>query len=73
MFDGRVSVDKNLEIGAHKLCYGCREPLNEDERNHNDYNEGMHCQYCISTVTEEKLKQLKERWNAQKNQKQLSS
>ncbi|KKB08367.1 hypothetical protein VE26_15580 [Devosia chinhatensis] len=46
VFDERVSVGHGLEPGHASLCRACRHPLTENDRQHEDYHEGISCPYC---------------------------
>lgn len=61
VFDQRVSVVHGLEKGNTVLCRSCRHPLKPEELISSDYQEGVACPYCISTLTEEKIQSAKER------------
>jgi UPF0176 protein len=62
VFDQRVSVSHNLEIGNHYLCRACRYPLHSSEMiDEQHYLEGIHCKYCYDSVTMKKMKALQER------------
>ena len=55
VFDNRVSVDKNLNKGIHDQCYGCRNPITENDKKLDSYVKGASCKYCIDEKTREKL------------------
>ena len=46
VFDQRVSVDSKLRVGKHSMCYACRQPLSESEREHRHYQAGVSCPNC---------------------------
>jgi UPF0176 protein len=54
VFDQRVSVDRGLEEGTFELCFACRRPLSEAERESPGYAEGVSCPSCIGAVPDER-------------------
>lgn len=54
VFDGRIAVSHNLELGEAKSCYGCRTPLSPDELNSPFYEQGVSCPHCYHVTTPEK-------------------
>ena len=61
VFDGRVSVKHGLEEGSWDVCHACREPLSPADMQHKDYESGISCHHCVDTLTEERLKALRDR------------
>lgn len=61
VFDGRVSVDSNIEQGNYQQCFACRRPLSEEELQSPDYQQGVSCPKCIDTLTAEKKSRFEER------------
>ena len=61
VFDGRVSLDKNLNLGQHELCFGCGEPLSESERCDERYQYGISCPHCHGLRSQQALAASKER------------
>lgn len=64
VFDKRVSVDHGLLQGRYKLCYGCKQPISDEDMESPEYEYGVSCPYCIST----KSKEEKERARARQRQ-----
>lgn len=54
VFDGRVSVGHGLELGNLNLCYGCRHPIDEQDKNSPFYEAGVSCPHCYSSLTPKK-------------------
>lgn len=54
VFDGRVAVGHNLELGEAKSCYGCRTPLSTSERQSPFYERGVSCHHCYHLTSPEK-------------------
>lgn len=61
VFDYRVSVGHGLEQGEHAVCFGCREPLNQEDLRSPSYEKGVSCPYCIDNLTEERAFALRAR------------
>ena len=61
VFDQRVAVKHNLEVGEYDQCYACRHPLSPAEMQSTQYVAGISCPYCYDKVSEEKRASLIER------------
>lgn len=61
VFDGRVAVGHNLELGEAKSCYGCRTPLSPSERESTFYERGVSCPHCYDLTSPEKKKAARHR------------
>jgi len=61
VFDQRVAVKHNLEVGEFDQCYACRHPLSPEEMKSAQYEAGISCPHCYDKVSEEKRTRLKER------------
>ena len=61
VFDQRVSVDQNLEQGKYVLCHSCGYPLDESDKQHEDYEEGVSCELCINETTEDQKSRFRDR------------
>jgi UPF0176 protein len=61
VFDYRVSVNKNLQKGEIKLCYGCNMPLTDEERSSPHYEEGFTCPNCYKQLTDKKKRSLSDK------------
>ena len=68
VFDDRVCLTENLEVGSYKMCFACRMPITEDELNDDRYEEGISCLYCYDKTTKDK----KERFESRQKQIDLS-
>ena len=53
VFDNRVSVKHNLEIGSYSICSGCRNPISLKDKKSNKYEEGVSCSRCHNKLTNE--------------------
>lgn len=61
VFDGRVSIDHDLELGHYELCHGCRHPINEEDKKSPTYERGVSCPYCIGSLSPEKARSARDR------------
>jgi UPF0176 protein len=61
VFDKRVAIDHGLKESAHKLCYGCRQPLEPEDLKNKSYEPGVSCPYCISDLDPERAEGLRMR------------
>lgn len=61
VFDGRVAVSHNLELGQSKTCYGCRVPLSAEELLSPLYEKGVSCPHCYDRLTPAKKKAARDR------------
>lgn len=61
VFDNRVSVGHELEVGEYELCHACRKPLSLEDREHPHFQQGMSCHHCFGQVTEQQLRRYSER------------
>lgn len=61
VFDQRVAVKHNLEVGEFDQCYACRHPLSPTEMQSSQYTAGISCPYCYNTLSTQKRASLTER------------
>ncbi|NOS95762.1 MAG: rhodanese-related sulfurtransferase [Methylotenera sp.] len=61
VFDQRVAVKHNLEVGEFDQCYACRHPLSPTEMQSEQYTAGVSCPYCYDKLSAEKRASLIER------------
>ncbi|CAN8287060.1 unnamed protein product [Cochlearia groenlandica] len=64
VFDKRVSVEHGLAQGTHKLCYGCKQPISDEDMEAPEYEYAVSCPYCYAKKSEEE----KERARARQTQ-----
>ena len=64
VFDQRVCLTDELEVGSYKMCFACRMPITEEEMQNEKYIEGISCIYCYDKTTKEK----KERFGSRQKQ-----
>ena len=68
VFDGRVTVDHQLNKGNYDLCHACRRPITEADKQHEHYEAGVSCHQCIDEYDEER----RERFRAREKQMELA-
>ncbi len=51
VFDGRVAVGHGLGVENFDLCFGCRAPLTTEDRQSEDYEQGVSCPHCSPLLT----------------------
>lgn len=61
VFDGRVTVDHDLQPGQYDMCHACRMPISEDDMQSPEYEEGVSCPYCHDSLSDEDKERMKER------------
>ena len=61
VFDERVSLRHGLAEGDYELCYACKEPISTEDLMHEDYERGVSCPHCISSITPEQRIRFRER------------
>lgn len=61
VFDNRVGIKHQLEIGEYQLCHSCGYPNSPEERKSEKYEEGVFCPHCFDEIDEEKLASRRER------------
>ena len=52
VFDNRISVKHNLEIGSYSMCSGCRKPVSPKDKKSSLYEEGVSCPGCLIKLSE---------------------
>lgn len=61
VFDKRVSVGHNLQLGEHLMCYGCGWPVALEEQHEMSFVPGVQCPHCADQLTEEQRTRFAER------------
>ena len=51
VFDNRVAVDHNLNVGSYDQCHGCRHPITEAQKSSPHYQRGVCCPLCYDQLT----------------------
>ena len=65
VFDDRVSVDHDLNVGKYDMCHACRNPISEFEKESEFYKPGVSCPKCIA------VKSLSQKERYAERQKQM--
>ena len=50
VFDNRVAVDHNLNVGSYDQCHGCRHPITEAQKSSPHYQRGVCCPLCYDQL-----------------------
>lgn len=61
VFDGRVTVNHQLEKGSYDLCNACRLPITEQDKQSVHFEQGVSCPKCFDKHTEEQKARFRER------------
>jgi UPF0176 protein len=61
VFDNRVTVDHNLARGHYDLCHGCRMPILEEDKEKPEYEQGVSCHHCHSSLSEAQIERFRQR------------
>ena len=61
VFDRRVAVTHGLKQGRYDLCYGCRYPISEEDKQQETYVKGVSCPRCYDQITAEQRKRFQDR------------
>ena len=61
VFDYRVSVDHNLELGHYEMCFACRMPISPKDKMHKYFVQGESCHHCFKSSNDKQKKRFKER------------
>ncbi len=61
VFDDRVAVNQNLEVGSYDMCHGCRMPITDADKLEASYNRGVSCPNCFNKKTPDQKKRYAER------------
>ena len=68
VFDDRVALDDQLEVGSYQMCYACRMPLKKTDLKDDKYEKGVSCHYCYDKTSE----QQKERFLSRQRQIEIA-
>jgi UPF0176 protein len=61
VFDNRVAVNHKLEKGQYDQCHGCRHPITAEDKQSDQYLEGIACPRCFDQQTPEQRERFAER------------
>lgn len=61
VFDDRTSVGHDLSKGIWSTCRNCRAPVSPEDRQSEEFREGISCPRCHAKLTPERISSLEER------------
>lgn len=61
VFDQRVTIKHGLEEGSYDICFACRRPVGQADKQSPDYEEGVSCPACINERSDEQRAAYRER------------
>ena len=61
VFDDRVAVKHNLELGKYDQCHACRFPITDEDKEHPHYEKGTSCPRCYGTKNSSQVSRYRER------------
>ena len=61
VFDDRVALNHNLEVGSYDMCHGCRMPITQADKVEPEYERGVSCPNCFNQKTPEQKKRYADR------------
>tara|TARA_R110002111_G_scaffold133331_2_gene199177 strand:+ start:150 stop:1118 length:969 start_codon:yes stop_codon:yes gene_type:complete len=61
VFDGRVTVTHDLQPGDYSLCYACRHPISEADKQAETFEKGVSCPRCYGKITDEQRERFRNR------------
>jgi len=61
VFDNRVSVKHNLNIGTYSICGGCRKPISITDKKSKKFERGVSCSKCKDSLSRLQIKRFRMR------------
>ena len=61
VFDYRVSVKHDLKVGDYDMCYACRMPVSDADKNSEYFIQGQSCHHCFNSASLKQKVRFKER------------
>jgi len=61
VFDDRVALNHNLEVGSYDMCHGCRMPITDKDKLQEEYVRGVSCPNCFYKKTSDQKKRYADR------------
>ncbi|MFN1581357.1 oxygen-dependent tRNA uridine(34) hydroxylase TrhO [Vibrio rotiferianus] len=61
VFDGRVAVNHQLEKADYYLCNACRLPITEEDKQSEQFEQGVSCPKCFGKHSDEQVARFRER------------
>jgi len=61
VFDDRVAIKHNLELGRFDQCHACRYPITKEDKTHLHYEKGVSCPRCYGSKNITQINRYRER------------
>lgn len=61
VFDNRVAVDHDLNVGSYDQCHGCRHPITVQQKQSEHYQAGVCCPLCYDSLSPDQKARFAER------------
>jgi rhodanese-related sulfurtransferase len=61
VFDYRVSVKHDLKVGDYDMCFACRMPISDVDKNSEYFIQGQSCHHCYNSASLKQKVRFKER------------
>ncbi len=61
VFDDRVALNHNLQVGSYDMCHGCRMPITDADKLQKEYERGVSCPNCFNNKTPDQKKRYADR------------
>ena len=61
VFDDRVAVKHNLELGKYDQCHACRFPITDEDKAHPHFEKGSSCPRCYGSKNASQISRYRER------------
>ena len=61
VFDNRVAIEHELDVGTYIICNACGEPVSKDDVSSKKFKKGIHCPLCFDKLSEYQIKRATER------------
>ena len=61
VFDDRVALNHNLQVGSYDMCHGCRMPITDEDKHGKEYERGVSCPNCFDKKTPDQKKRYADR------------
>jgi UPF0176 protein len=61
VFDERVSLKHGLEEGEYDLCFACKDPISEADRQMEGFEDGVSCHRCVDKYSKPQQQKFRER------------
>ena len=61
VFDNRVAVNHDLDVGSYDQCHACRHPVSDEDMASDLYRPGVSCPHCYESQSEKSRERARER------------